>query len=214
MGILERKEREKQQRRKDIISAAEGVFFLKGFERATMDDVAEKAELSKGTLYLYFKSKEDLHLAVAMKAIEQLSETTDRIRNSEVNGLQKLVQLGRAFIQFARQFPDHMNAILRLEGMDLKNTSMSTADMRQFLFERSPVKLVLEFISQGLEENVIRKDIEPQVIAHTLWMQTLGIIQVLAFKKSLFEIIELSPDELFENHIELLLNGIRVNSHQ
>ena len=159
MGILERKEREKQQRRTDILSAAEEVFFSKGFERATMDDVAEEAELSKGTLYLYFKNKEDLHMAVAMKAIEQLSETTESIRNSEANGLQKLVQLGRTFIEFSRQFPDQMNAILRLEGMDLKNTSMSTADMRQFLFIRSPVKLVLEFISQGLEENVIRKDI-------------------------------------------------------
>ncbi len=69
MGITERKEREKQRRKEDIINSAEGVFFSKGFESATMDDIAEKVELSKGTLYLYFKSKEDLHLAVALKAI-------------------------------------------------------------------------------------------------------------------------------------------------
>ena len=72
MGIAERKEREKQQRREEIMQAAEEVFFSKGFEKSTMDDVAEKAELSKGTLYLYFKSKEDLHMAVARKAINLL----------------------------------------------------------------------------------------------------------------------------------------------
>ena len=64
MGIAERKEREKQQRREEIVQAAEEVFFSKGFEKSTMDDVAEKAELSKGTLYLYFKSKEELLIGI------------------------------------------------------------------------------------------------------------------------------------------------------
>ncbi len=62
MGILERKEKEKQQRRDDILGAAKEVFFSKGLMSATMDEIAEKAELSKGTLYLYFASKEELYL--------------------------------------------------------------------------------------------------------------------------------------------------------
>ena len=61
MGITERKEREKLQRREDILNAAERVFFSKGHKNSTMDDVAEEAELSKGTLYLYFKSKEGFY---------------------------------------------------------------------------------------------------------------------------------------------------------
>ncbi|MCK5408322.1 MAG: helix-turn-helix transcriptional regulator, partial [Candidatus Krumholzibacteria bacterium] len=60
MGIAERREREKEQRRIDIIDAAERVFFSKGWQAATMDDVAEAVELSKATLYLYFKNKEEL----------------------------------------------------------------------------------------------------------------------------------------------------------
>jgi TetR/AcrR family transcriptional regulator len=50
MGITERKEREKEQRRNAIIDAAEKIFFTKGMDNSTMDDVAEEAELSKGTL--------------------------------------------------------------------------------------------------------------------------------------------------------------------
>ena len=60
MGIAERKEREKEHRRNTILDAAEEVFFSKGINLATMDEVAERAELSKGTLYLYFKNKEEL----------------------------------------------------------------------------------------------------------------------------------------------------------
>ena len=48
MGITERREREKEQRKNDIVDAAERVFFKRGHEYATMDDVAIEAELSKG----------------------------------------------------------------------------------------------------------------------------------------------------------------------
>ena len=60
MGIRERKEREKERRRQQITVAAKKVFSDKGFNRATMDDIANEAELSPGTLYLYFKNKEEL----------------------------------------------------------------------------------------------------------------------------------------------------------
>ena len=71
MGITERREREKEQRHNDIIDAAEKVFFSRGLEHATMDNVAVEAELSKGTLYLYFKSKEELYLAILLRSLYQ-----------------------------------------------------------------------------------------------------------------------------------------------
>lgn len=209
MGIIERKEREKQQRRKDIINAAERIFFTKGFDKATMDDVAEEAELSKGTLYLYFQSKEDLHLAVAIKAIELMNSMTGDLKSFKMNGLDKLVRLGRIFIEFSRNYPDHMRSILSLEGMDLGRFSMSIKEFSQVIYEASPVKLVMEFVKQGIDEDLIRNDIPQRVIAHTLWMQMLGVIQIVSLKKNLFEMIDMTPDALFENHIELVLHGIK-----
>ena len=52
------------ERRSQILTAAEGVFTKKGFDEARMDDIAEKTGLSKGTLYLYFKGKDDLIMAI------------------------------------------------------------------------------------------------------------------------------------------------------
>ena len=56
MGIQERKEREKERRRQQIIVAAKRVFSAKGFSKATMEDIAREVELSPGTLYIYFKN--------------------------------------------------------------------------------------------------------------------------------------------------------------
>ena len=61
MGSSERKEKEKEIRRKDILDAAERIFFTKGYRSATMDDVAKEAEYSKRTVYVYFSSKEQIY---------------------------------------------------------------------------------------------------------------------------------------------------------
>ena len=209
MGIIERKEREKQKRKAGIIHAAEKVFFSKGFDKTTMDDIAEAAELSKGTLYLYFKSKEDLHVTVAMKAIELLNSKTESIRKIKGNAIQKLVKLGWAFIGFSKDFPDQMNSILFLEGLDMQRISMSISDLRNVIYRDSPVKLVMEFVEQGIGENTVRKDIPPEIIANTLWMQMLSVIQLVTVKKVLIEMVEPTPEKLYESHIELVLNGIK-----
>ena len=60
MTTRARREREKQERRRSILRAARETFFQNGFHHATVDSVAERAEVSKGTVYLYFESKESL----------------------------------------------------------------------------------------------------------------------------------------------------------
>jgi len=94
MGISERKEREKERRRQDIILAAEKVFFSKGFDKSTMDDVAVQAELSKGTLYLYFKSKVELHWEITKKGMNRLSEMIMKSISIDATGLDNLTEMG------------------------------------------------------------------------------------------------------------------------
>ncbi len=209
MGIVERKEREKIQRREEIVQAAERVFFSNGFDKATMDDIAEGAELSKGTLYLYFKSKEDLHMAVARKAIILLNSVTDMVRKNSGSAIEKLLHMGRACIDFSNTHPDHMKAIMFLEGYELQSISYSVEEMKNMIFKESPVGMVIRIVEQGVSEKLIREDIPPMLIAHTLWMQILSVIRFVMMKKSLLEMLDLSPSQVYESHFELVLNGIR-----
>lgn len=209
MGIAERKERERQQRRQEIIEAAEEVFFSEGFEKSTMDEIAEQAELSKGTLYLYFKSKEDLHMEVAHRALSMLKSSMLGIDAVKENALDKLVKMGRAAVAFYNQFPNHMKSIMFLEGIDFSQISLSVDQVKDVIYRDSPVGMVIRIIEQGVEEKLIRDDISPPVIGHTLWMQMLSMMQFVARKRAIFEMLDLSPEALYESHFELVLNGIR-----
>src|SRR5512136_2342491 len=100
VGTAERREREKQERNDAIMDAALEVFAEKGLKNSTVDDVAEKAELSKGTLYLYFKSKEHLFFAIDMRAARLLRERFEEAAQSETTGSAKVRAIGRAYVQF------------------------------------------------------------------------------------------------------------------
>jgi len=82
-----RKEREKEQRRNEIIVVAERLFLSQGFESTTMDQIANEAEFSKGTLYNYFISKDDLYLTIGVKAYTILIEYTDTFIKQEEPGV-------------------------------------------------------------------------------------------------------------------------------
>ena len=74
MGTTERRQREAQQRRQDILKAAQKVFWEKGFSGTTMPQVAAEAELAPGTLYLYFPSKDALYVELLVEGYDVLKE--------------------------------------------------------------------------------------------------------------------------------------------
>jgi len=97
MGIHERKEREKERRRQQIMVAAKRVFSIKGFGRATMEDIANEAELSPGTLYLYFKSKDDLCASLSLRVLEYFFLRMEHLAGEkQLDGPQKIASLKKA----------------------------------------------------------------------------------------------------------------------
>lgn len=117
--------------------------------------------------------------------------------------------MGRECIKFSNSHPDHMKAIMTLEGFELQSTSYTVKEMKDMIYKESPVGMVIQIVEQGVGEKLIRSDIPPPLIAHTLWMQVLSVIRFVIMKKSLFDMLDLSPAKVYESHFELVLNGIR-----
>src|SRR5215218_4633149 len=69
----------KTEAREKIVDAAIIAFSIQGYDRTRMDDIAETAKLSKGTLYLYFKSKEELFYAISENSIKELKEQLSKL---------------------------------------------------------------------------------------------------------------------------------------
>ena len=102
MSAKERRERERELRREQILDAARGLLLKKGMAAISMNMIARKAELGVGTLYLYFKSKEELFAELQEEGLNLLHDAIRSTRESTVAPQDQLFAVAAAYIDFAR----------------------------------------------------------------------------------------------------------------
>ncbi len=103
---MSRREREKAAHRQEILDAATSVFAEKGFHSATLDEIAEKAEFSKGALYLYFPSKEDLLYSIMNETFDRWIERYFAIMEAKTTYREKLDAFLRGTAESVFEHPE------------------------------------------------------------------------------------------------------------
>jgi len=182
MGIAERKEREKEQRKQEIIEAAEKVFFSKGFPNSTMDDIAAEAELSKGTLYLYFKSKEELYQVFVLRAILKLHQLFVEFSSKKNIGIEKVKAIGEAYITFYFDFPNFYQALMYDESKTTSKIIDEAENSDIMSIKMNTNEIFINTIREGIEDGSIRKDLDPVKTSLILWGEALGVLQLVTLK--------------------------------
>ncbi|MFX0105134.1 MAG: TetR/AcrR family transcriptional regulator, partial [Candidatus Hodarchaeota archaeon] len=102
-----RREKEKEQRRHDITDAAEKLFFSHGFDNTTMEQIAIETEYSKGTLYNYYNSKDELYIAIGNKAYSLIIKYSKEFTEKEPPGIRALMAVGYAYYEFTKDYPNY-----------------------------------------------------------------------------------------------------------
>ena len=179
MGIQERKEREKERRREEILDAAQRVFVENGLTVATVDDIVTAAELSKGTLYLYFESKEDIYLALMLRGLRLLRSTFSEIisrENSVVMTLQQLDEAYKDFFRTQKHYYRMMNSYHQAnvhgqvsEGMKSEYAAESGKNWEQ----------IIDLFNRGVREGKIRDDVNPIDMAIIIWSNTASLLTLI-----------------------------------
>lgn len=176
MGTHERKEREREHRREDILDAAQHVFFEKGLPTATMDEIAEIAELSKGTLYLYYKSKEDLYLAVMMRGMQILLDMFSEVAKSAESPAKMLIRLGDAYLSYFNSHRDYFRMMHFLQTPQFHKQvseelihSCSTLNQRIWALANG-------ILQRCIDEGILRKDLNPAQVGIILWSSATALM--------------------------------------
>jgi len=186
MGITERKEREKEIRRESIIDAAQKVFFEKGLFASTMDEIAETAELSKGTLYLYYRSKEDLYLTVMMRGLDILRQRMEEIVRRDEPAVRRMLDLTEMYTRF---FDEHRNYFRMLHFFNTPQFHKQVSDdvMRSCdTNNRSLWELMIGVIRSGMDEGAVRTDLDPMEVALIMWSSATTLLMRIDNQYDLF----------------------------
>jgi len=168
MGITERKLREREQRKKEILDAAETLFFSREYDGVSMDEIATTVELNKATLYLYFKNKETLFSAIVLRGIRILNTMYRECMEKQVPGVTKAALLQETYYRFTREHPDYQR-LIKYYGMERFNTENPGFDEIQEEFSTSR-SFFQNAIREGMEDGTIRNDIDPFLL--TIYLMT------------------------------------------
>ena len=181
MTTAQRRAREKARRQQEILEAAKEVFFQKGIHRATVDDVAAQAEVSKGTVYLYFQSKESILAHLLLEGLSTLLSQLEAAYapNEALATEKRLRQLVEAYWQFAQTHPHHFRLLLALDRGRFRER-VSTEMYQEILTESTRgLELAAKAIRRGMEEGVFTVH-EPLLAAGVLWGALNGALTLMA----------------------------------
>jgi AcrR family transcriptional regulator len=207
LGIHERKEREKEQRREDILDAAQRVFFESGLATSTMDDIAESAELSKGTLYLYYKSKEDLYLTVMMRGMQLLYDAFSEVANSACAPAEMLSRLSGAYLHYFNLHRDYFRMMHYWQAPQFHKQVSEEVKLSCSVLNQRIWDLVNGMLQRCVDGEILRKDLKPAEVGLILWSSATALMMRIdseegiwreAFQLNLHDVLNLSNDLLFE----------------
>jgi AcrR family transcriptional regulator len=176
MGIQERKEREKERRRQQIIVAAKRVFSQKGLNKTTMEDIAKESELSPGTLYLYFKNKEELYASLSLRILQFLSIRVAQVIQDRKEGpSEKLDRLIEAMYEVYDFDPMVIINMFHLQSSEtLKNLSPELLTEIKTLSKKALAHMAGIF-KEGIQQGVFI-DRHPTALADIFWSLFSGVI--------------------------------------
>lgn len=214
MSTKERKKREKEQRRNAIIDAAEKVIFGKGIEHSTMDEIAHEAELSKGTLYLYFKNKNELYMAICKRGSDILNEKFSKLFSEELTGLELVGKMGEVYLRFVSENPGYFNAFMHYESMieveELRGSKI--AELCEENLSRA-MNYMVRALQVGMQDGSVDDSFDPKELSVMLWAGTRGITMMHHMREKghhykVIDEMEIDIGSLFDNFLTLLHKGM------
>lgn len=182
--IAERRQEEKDRRRNEIVDAAEHLYRESGWDAVTMDGVARKARLSRALVYVYFKDKSELLLAITERSLEVLRTRFEEASARVQTGLDQIEAMGRAYMAFGLEFPHYFDACARLEQRATDSAEKGSTEAAVMEMGRRVHEVVVASLEAGQRDGSIRADIgDLNVTSRVLWGFTHGLMQIAITKE-------------------------------
>jgi AcrR family transcriptional regulator len=209
MGIIERKQRDREEMRERILDAAIELFLKDGYDKTSIRQIADAIEYSPATIYLYFKDKDELFFAIHHRGFEKLFAAMSATVAVE-NPLERLKVIGQTYLKFAIENPEFYDLmfVMRAPMAALKHrTSCGEADC-DWQHGRRSYELLVNTIQECINQYLVRIP-NAEEGALLAWSVVHGMATLLIRER--FAMIELSdPEQKMEAVMDHLIRVMRI----
>lgn len=181
MGIHERKEREREGRMAAILDSARNAFAKFGIDHCTMDMIAKEAELSKGTLYLYYRNRNELLLGLVAEDFESVVLRVEKVVSGKLQPDAKLLKAGSLIYEFSKDHFLFYKAITQLDLSMLlssKGCEQSVHATHFQEFNERMVHALTTVVEEGIASGMFVTDKSARQIVVQMLMALKGVLVV------------------------------------
>jgi AcrR family transcriptional regulator len=214
-GTMTRKERERANRRKEIIDAAQDLFLSKGFENTTMEEIAERAEFGKPTLYAYFKSKDEILFRVHMRRHQEKIQAFKDATAQHKTGYDKLRALGMAYYRYYKANPEYlrMQVYWDYKGLAFDKFGEAVRDRYEELYQ-SFLDLS-QILRLGIEDGTLRGDLDMGCTPDLFFMTLRAVAnQVLLIEPPNVSQLDDTSEDTYFHYLDIFMEGLRARAQE
>jgi TetR/AcrR family transcriptional regulator len=181
LGLEERRRRERDNRKTAILKAARKLFFEKGFKPVTVESIARKAELSKGSIYLHYNSKEEIYAQILLNDIDKFHESISQLLTTHVGASEMLMRLSDIYVNF---FMNDRELFRILITFMLHTADMNLPeDLNKHLIKTTnkTIDVIEQVLKHGIETGEYCSTINLRLNRNAIWGMLNGIISLHIF---------------------------------
>ena len=209
MAFERRRTREKENRKSAILKAARKLFFEKGFKSVTVESIARKAELSKGAVYLYFKSKDEIYSQILLDDIDKFHRKVADIFEEGGQASDMLFRLSTTYVDFFLRDRELFRILMTF--MLHANHSNLPEDLQKHIIKSTNKTIFMEKMFQyGIDTGEFPPSINVKQCRNALWGLLNGVISLYIFIGS-----EAKRDDLIKSTVNASLStfirGLKVS---
>lgn len=203
MSDISRKEKERLSREEDIVNAAEKVFSILGYSKATMEDIAKEAQFTRKTVYQYFADKEDLLLTIILRGFKRLSFYCKEAIDMEATGLDNLRNLSAAYVRFYHDYPDALQLMNRVENIKSCKNNFKMDEFNKV--SEVLIREISNVIVQGKADGSIRQDLNTINLTLSAEFLISGFFHMLALSgKTFTSHFSVKEEDFIDFNIDLI----------
>jgi len=177
----ERRKKEKENRKNSILKAARKLFFERGFKSVTVDLIAAKAEVSKGSIYLYFDSKEEIYTQILISANIERHKEIENFAKQEGTASELLLKYARVYVDFFLE-NNELFRILMTFMLHAENMNLTEEQNTQLIHTTNEnIRTISEILQKGVDTGEFSDRIDIRQGQNAIWGLLNGIISLYIY---------------------------------
>ncbi|MCL2533443.1 MAG: TetR/AcrR family transcriptional regulator [Nocardiaceae bacterium] len=156
---LGRRERNKRQTRGRLLDAASELFAARGVVGTTVEDIADRAGVSRATFFNYFPTKDELLSALHIRHMDSMAGVIDDLLAQDLTTADRIIGLFDDFVRATEELPGYLRAVTGELERDLSSPEISVERTERFNDE------LLRILGPGIERGEVRTDYPPRFLA-------------------------------------------------